>query len=45
MTHTLNDFVCVLREDKAEESISLDELLANCDDTEDGCVSVPKVVG
>ncbi len=45
MTHALDDFVCVLREDKAEESIPLDDLLDNCDDTEDGCVSVPKVVG
>lgn len=45
MTHTLDGFVCVLREDKADDSIPLDDLLANCDDTEDGCVSVPKVVG
>ncbi|MDE5630678.1 MAG: Asp-tRNA(Asn)/Glu-tRNA(Gln) amidotransferase subunit GatC [Bacilli bacterium] len=45
MTHTLDDFVCVLRDDEAEESIPLDDLLANSDDTEDGCVSVPKVVG
>lgn len=45
MTHALDDFECTLREDKDEESISIEELLANCDDTEDGCVSVPKVVG
>ncbi|MCH5166404.1 MAG: Asp-tRNA(Asn)/Glu-tRNA(Gln) amidotransferase subunit GatC [Erysipelotrichales bacterium] len=45
MTHALDDFKCVLREDVAEESIPLDELLENCDDTEDGQVSVPKVVG
>lgn len=45
MTHTLDDFTCVLRSDESEESVSLDDLLANCDDTEDGCVSVPKVVG
>lgn len=45
MTHTLDDFVCALREDKAEESVPLDDLLANSDETEDGCVSVPKVVG
>lgn len=45
MTHTLDDFACELREDIAEESVPLDQLLANCDDTEDGEVSVPKVVG
>ncbi len=45
MTHTLDDFVCVLRDDVADDSVPLDEILANCDDTEDGCVSVPKVVG
>jgi len=45
MTHTLDDFVCNLREDEIEESIPLDDLLSNCDDEDDGCVSVPKVVG
>ena len=45
MTHALDDFEFILREDVAEESIPLDDLLANCDDTEDGEVSVPKVVG
>ena len=45
MTHTLDDFVCTLREDIADESIPVEELLDNCDDTDDGCVSVPKVVG
>lgn len=45
MTHTLDDFVVTLREDVAEESIPVDELLSNCDDEDDGCVSVPKVVG
>lgn len=45
MTHTLDDFVCTLRDDEPEESVPLDELLQNCDDTDDGCVSVPKVVG
>lgn len=45
MTHALDDFVCVLRNDEVEESIPLEELLENSDDTEDGCVSVPKVVG
>ncbi len=45
MTHTLDDFECVLRSDVASDSIPIEDLLANCDDTEDGCVSVPKVVG
>lgn len=45
MTHALDDFVCALREDEIEESVPLDDLLSNCDDTDDGCVSVPKVVG
>lgn len=45
MTHALDEFVYELREDIAEESIPTDDLLANCDDTDDGCVSVPKVVG
>lgn len=45
MTHALDDFECVLRDDVADESIPIEELLDNCDDTDDGCVSVPKVVG
>ena len=45
MTHALDDFEVTLREDIAEDSVSLDDLLANCDDSEDGQVSVPKVVG
>ena len=45
MTHCLDDFEFVLREDIAEESIDLESLLANCDETEDGEVVVPKVVG
>ncbi len=45
MTHALDDFICVLRNDVAEESVPIEELLDNCDDTDDGCVSVPKVVG
>ena len=36
MTHTLDDFVCTLREDIADESIPVEELLDNCDDTDDG---------
>ncbi|MBR3898439.1 MAG: Asp-tRNA(Asn)/Glu-tRNA(Gln) amidotransferase subunit GatC [Bacilli bacterium] len=46
MTHTLDDFEYELREDVPEESIPLDELLENCDDsTSDGEVVVPRVVG
>lgn len=45
MTHALDDFEVTLREDKVIDSIPVEELLQNCDDTDDGCVSVPKVVG
>ena len=45
MTHALDNFEFKLREDIAEESVDLEDLLSNCDDTEDGQVSVPKVVG
>jgi len=45
MTHTLDDFSYELREDIPEESISIDDLLSNCDDSSDDCVIVPKVVG
>lgn len=45
MTHTLDDFVYVLREDIAEESIPIEDLLSNCDDHSENEVQVPKVVG
>ena len=45
MTHTLDDFVYELREDIAEESIPIEDLLANCDDCSENEVQVPKVVG
>lgn len=45
MTHCLDDFTYELREDEVEESIEIEELLANCDDCTDRCVEVPKVVG
>ena len=45
MTHALDDFEVVLREDIPEESYDIDTLLANCDEHEDGEVIVPKVVG
>ena len=44
MTHALDDFEVVLREDEAEESVNIEELLQNCDKT-DGCeIELPKVV-
>ena len=45
MTHTLDDFEYLLREDVAEESVPIDELLSNCDMHNGREVEVPKVVG
>ena len=45
MTHTLDDFVYELREDIAEESVSIEDLLANWDKVKDREIKVPKVVG
>lgn len=45
MTHCLDDFVYELREDVAEESIPIEELLQNCDEHTDREVEVIKVVG
>ena len=45
MTHALDDFEFVLREDVAEESIPIEDLLRNCDKYEDREIEVPKVVG
>ncbi len=45
MSHTLDDFVYELREDVVEESIPIEDLLANCDKVKDREVRVPKVVG
>ena len=45
MTHCLDDFEYVLREDVAEESVAIEDLLRNSDDTEDREIVVPKVVG
>ena len=44
MTHALDDFVFELRSDVAEESVSIDELLQNCEDKTEREVVVPKVV-
>ena len=45
MTHTLDDFEYELREDVAEESISIEDLLSNCDKYKEREIRVPKVVG
>lgn len=45
MTHALDDFEYVLREDIAKEDISTSELLSNCDHVEASEVEIPKVVG
>jgi Asp-tRNA(Asn)/Glu-tRNA(Gln) amidotransferase C subunit len=45
MTHCLDDFVYELREDVAEESVPIEDLLRNSDETEDREIVVPKVVG
>lgn len=45
MTHTLDNFEYVLREDVATESPAIEDLLRNSDDTEDREIVVPKVVG
>ena len=44
MTHCLDNFEYVLREDVVEQSTDIDELLQNCDLTLDREVKVPKVV-
>ena len=46
MTHALDNFEYELREDVPEDSIPIEELLSNCDDsTVDGEVVVPRMVG
>lgn len=45
MTQALDDFVYTLREDVAEESIPIEDLLKNCDKYDDREIEVPKVVG
>ena len=45
MTHCLDNFECVLREDVVEESVPIEDALRNCDRTDDREVEVPKVVG
>ena len=45
MTHCLDEDFATLREDVVVESVPVDELLANSDDTEDREIVVPRVVG
>ena len=45
MTHCLDDFHTELREDVIEESVPIEDLLRNSDDTEDREIVVPRVVG
>ena len=45
MTHTLDEFVFELREDVAEESVPIEDLLANSDQHTERETEVPKVVG
>lgn len=45
MTHCLDDFIYELRSDTPEESVSIEELLQNCDEATDREVELPKVVG
>lgn len=45
MTHTLDDFEYELREDEIEESVSIEDLLSNCDVHNGREIEVPKVVG
>ena len=45
MTHCLDDFEYVLRDDVIEESVPIEDLLRNCDETDGDEIEVPKVVG
>ncbi len=45
MTHALDDFVVELREDEAEDSVPIEELLKNADEVNGREVEIPKVVG
>ena len=45
MTYCLDDFSYELREDVIEESVPIEDLLANCDEVNGREVELPKVVG
>ncbi len=44
MTHCLDDFKVLLRDDVVEESSDITDILQNCDNYEDREIVVPKVV-
>lgn len=44
MTHCLDDYDVVLREDIAEDSVPVDELLSNCKYVKNREIELPKVV-
>ncbi len=44
MSHCLDDFEYELREDEVQESVDIDDLLSNCDDSANDEIRVPKVV-
>ena len=45
MTHCLDEFVVELRDDEAEDSVPIEDLLKNADETSDREIELPKVVG
>ena len=45
MTHTLDDFEFVLREDEASISEDIEDILSNSDEHTEREIEVPKVVG
>ena len=45
MTHCLDRYITELREDECEESISIEDILKNCDRKTENEVELPKVVG
>jgi len=45
MTHCLDDFEYVLREDVIEKSVPIEDLLRNSDETDGDEIEVPKIVG
>ena len=45
MTHTLDEFVFELREDEAETSEDIEDILRNSDEHTEREIEVPKVVG
>ena len=45
MTHCLDRYITELRSDEPEESITIKEILQNCDIHTENEVEIPKVVG